>query len=184
MGYDLHITRREDWTDETGPEISLEEWNELVERHSATDVVRGALYWERGEVIAKNPDVALVRQMVAMAERLGGRVQGDDGEIYDPDGTAQRGQEPQPARPANLFSSAANWLRSRRSARDWQADQSQFVVGSRVRDARGRRGVVIQVDRVAEQGMGRFRVRFDDGVEVAFALIAPGVEVEKSGGSE
>ena len=26
MGYDLHITRRKDWADESGPEITAEEW--------------------------------------------------------------------------------------------------------------------------------------------------------------
>src|SRR5258708_1398062 len=26
MGYDIHITRKEDWSDDHGPEISLEEW--------------------------------------------------------------------------------------------------------------------------------------------------------------
>jgi hypothetical protein len=30
MGYDVHITRRHDWSDPKGPEISLEEWLAFV----------------------------------------------------------------------------------------------------------------------------------------------------------
>lgn len=26
MSYDIHITRKKDWSDDEGPEISLEEW--------------------------------------------------------------------------------------------------------------------------------------------------------------
>ena len=31
MGYDVHITRKEDWFDEDGPDISLSEWKEYVQ---------------------------------------------------------------------------------------------------------------------------------------------------------
>ena len=30
MGYELHITRRKDWADDEGPEITLAEWLALV----------------------------------------------------------------------------------------------------------------------------------------------------------
>ncbi len=30
MGYDVHITRKENWFDESGPQIRLEEWKALV----------------------------------------------------------------------------------------------------------------------------------------------------------
>ncbi|QWT21901.1 hypothetical protein KPL74_07810 [Bacillus sp. NP157] len=30
MGYDVHITRKKDWFDEQGPEISLDEWKDYV----------------------------------------------------------------------------------------------------------------------------------------------------------
>lgn len=30
MGYDLHITRRQDWADPDGPEITLEDWLEYL----------------------------------------------------------------------------------------------------------------------------------------------------------
>ncbi|WP_131735729.1 hypothetical protein [Actinomadura roseirufa] len=30
MGYDLHITRKDDWSEESGPEISADEWADAV----------------------------------------------------------------------------------------------------------------------------------------------------------
>jgi hypothetical protein len=30
MGYDVHITRREDWCERAGPAISIEEWSKLL----------------------------------------------------------------------------------------------------------------------------------------------------------
>lgn len=32
MGYDVHITRRENWFDEDGPDISLDEWLSVVKQ--------------------------------------------------------------------------------------------------------------------------------------------------------
>ena len=31
MGYELHITRKVNWSDEDGPAIALSEWQKLVE---------------------------------------------------------------------------------------------------------------------------------------------------------
>lgn len=31
MGYDIHITRKEDWSDEEGIEISLDEWKQYID---------------------------------------------------------------------------------------------------------------------------------------------------------
>lgn len=31
MGYNVHITRKKDWADDDGPEISLQEWTALIE---------------------------------------------------------------------------------------------------------------------------------------------------------
>jgi len=30
MGYEIHVTRKENWFDEDGPAISIEEWSKLV----------------------------------------------------------------------------------------------------------------------------------------------------------
>src|SRR5687768_18275222 len=76
MGYDLHITRRKSWSDNDGPAITEAEWNALI---TAEPDLADALYWERGEIICKNPDEAMIDRMVALSEQLGAKVEGDDG---------------------------------------------------------------------------------------------------------
>ena len=111
MGYDLHITRKSEWVDKAGPEISLEEWESYAESDSmlsveghvvwnidgrvvrarvfvvrepeSHDKIAAALSWYRGNVSAKNPSPAGVARMASIAARLNARVQGDDGEFYD-----------------------------------------------------------------------------------------------------
>ena len=102
MGYDLHITRAELWAENEGAEITAEEWRAVVEsdpeltfapevgEHFAiwSGPSRHAqpwLGWSDGNVYTKYPDSALLRKMVVLAERLGARVQGDDGEWYTGD---------------------------------------------------------------------------------------------------
>lgn len=127
MGYDLHITRRKDWFEEDGPEISLAEWRDYVAQDPelrldnqaeattpAGETIRyeneGLAVWtgttaggapeggvwfdfRRGNIVVKNPENDAVIKMHAIAQALGGRVQGDEGEDYGPDG------EPLPAAP-------------------------------------------------------------------------------------
>src|SRR3954471_234560 len=104
MGYDLHITRRSEWTDDDGPQITLDEWKAYVasddevrpdDENGPTDFLWAAhpqeprpLWWDRGEVYTKNPDEVTIRKLVGIAERLSAAVQGDDGEIYREDGTS------------------------------------------------------------------------------------------------
>ena len=116
MGYDLHITRRQDWADPDGPEITLEEWLDYltidpslerdIEFESSLDpaVATGAkestmvlwnewpsrgsgeevrLWLSHGNVMATDADVDLRRKMFVMADVLGARLQGDNGEIYN-----------------------------------------------------------------------------------------------------
>ena len=120
MGYDLHITRKENWFD-ASPGFSLEDWLAYVEsdpelRHdgfaeaalNGGDTLRierkGLCVWtaysggeqgndvcwlawsESDNIDVKNPDPEIRRKMWSIAERLGARVQGDDGEFYGPDG--------------------------------------------------------------------------------------------------
>jgi hypothetical protein len=99
MGYDFHIIRKEHWADDEGPRISLDEW--IVYAATDTDVKPdsdnpGAENWlvtnhddacpiwwdDSGEVVAKNPNQWVVKKMVAIANPLGARVLGDDGEVY------------------------------------------------------------------------------------------------------
>ncbi|MFF2780178.1 hypothetical protein ACFVU3_35390 [Streptomyces sp. NPDC058052] len=81
MGYDLHITRRDPWWAEEGPEIAAQEWDALL----AADPRLGAspLWWHDGRVVAKDPTPEEIAVMRTAAGRLRARVQGDDGEFYD-----------------------------------------------------------------------------------------------------
>ena len=115
MGYNIHIHRREDWSDPEGESVSLDEWKALIEADPALIIdgnvvwadpgggpsldtptaewlapggVKGLFYWYDGNVEAKNPDIAVIVKAHEMALMLGARVQGDDGEFYDAQGNA------------------------------------------------------------------------------------------------
>jgi hypothetical protein len=101
MGYVIHLTRKESWSDEEGQEISLQQWIEYV----ATDpeiapdpenpdpenflvTLEGKdwpLWWDRGEVNTKSPDNWVITKLVQVAKALDARVLGDDDEIYGTD---------------------------------------------------------------------------------------------------
>lgn len=105
MGYDLHITRQDNWFDEEiGRRISFEEWKgymandpemrldngELInvngEGQAAWTRYSGGLeicfYYCKGNVIVKGPDDEIIKKMIEIATMLNARVQGDDGEFY------------------------------------------------------------------------------------------------------
>ena len=102
MGYDLHITRKAQWSDEEGPTIGLDEWLRVIEEDlelsldqdtqcscGDDDVVLaawkgdpGLLGWFNGEISVKDPDRSLILKMAEIAKRLEAKVQGDDGEEY------------------------------------------------------------------------------------------------------
>jgi len=105
MGYDLHITRAEHWSDEE-PAISAQEWLAYVQEDPELQLAgyNGPYFalwsgkstypdpwfdWSRGRVHTKNPDPPIVEKAIAIAARLGASVQGDDGEVYLPDGKVQ-----------------------------------------------------------------------------------------------
>jgi hypothetical protein len=118
MGYNLHITRKENWSDDDdSAEISLREWKRYVQtddemeiESTATSMTEndevvefesgGLAFWRNysrhgidgnkawfvfhnGEIVVKNPDVAIRNKMIAVAASLGAKVQGDDGEEYN-----------------------------------------------------------------------------------------------------
>ena len=61
---------------------------------------------------------------------------------------------------------------------------AEFTRGQRVQDFRGQTGTVLEVDPKAEHGLGRIRVKFDDGRELSFALVGHGLTgVEKDPGA-
>jgi hypothetical protein len=94
MGYDVYITRRKEWNDTFGDEIGPEEWMALVDDDEQLEPVRSAgpwaarslagtlIEWTDGSVAARDPEDDEVELLLELAERLGARVQGEDGEIY------------------------------------------------------------------------------------------------------
>lgn len=100
MGYDLHLTRAEDWKDSSRQEITAVEWNDAVTAdpnlrpdqengpHAAVwlgpgGAVKGWFDWSAGAVYTTNPDRPSVAKMLELAKRLRARVQGDHGEFYE-----------------------------------------------------------------------------------------------------
>ncbi|MGI9391582.1 MAG: hypothetical protein ACR2O1_16110 [Boseongicola sp.] len=117
MGYDVHITRKEDWSDDSGPSISRDEWIGYVgddksmrlDREAVVENAQGEAFsvqdetlavwtewtsreegkneawmWcSHGNVMAKNPDGAILQKMFLIADSMGAKLQGDDGEVYN-----------------------------------------------------------------------------------------------------
>ena len=187
MGYDLHITRRANWSG-TGDDISAEEWLSFVasdpELHLRPEsgpffaVWSGPstlsdpwLDWFNGEIRTKNPDQPLVNKMVAVASSLGAVVQGDDGEVYH-----LGGQPPEISTPT-IGRRFARWLdraRARLTSRP-KLPPPPFRVGDRVANSSGELATIQAIDRRAEHGYGTVRVRFDDGREQTCILFAHGL---------
>lgn len=99
MGYDIHITRAEDWANNESVQIAIDEWLALVqgdpeliptpENGQGFVVWRGATKypetwfdWLAGNIVTKNPDRATLLKMLKIAAILNAKVQGDDGELY------------------------------------------------------------------------------------------------------
>jgi hypothetical protein len=111
MGYDLHITRAPDWTESGQHPIAEADWlaavradtslhidtsDSLRMRDRATGQVRvihpvvwtepngqtTPLWFDEGKATTKNPSKAAIAKMKQIAERLGARVVGDEGEEY------------------------------------------------------------------------------------------------------
>ena len=106
MGYDVHISRRENWFDDEGPTIAASEFEAAVEHDPNLALVpvptdrngdpqpmavlasdaqlrrESGLRWRAGRISSKNPSDLLLEAMCRLAERLDARVQGDDGEFY------------------------------------------------------------------------------------------------------
>ncbi len=111
MGYDLHITRKEDWGEE-GEDIDEAEWHSIVDADPELKIVgfaeadfgdttlryespliaewnahpEGHQIWfdyRSGHVVAKAHDEPTTEKMKEIARKLKARVQGDDGEFYD-----------------------------------------------------------------------------------------------------
>lgn len=185
MGYDLHITRKKDWARE-GEEITAEAWlayvgndEELtlspqdgphfVRWKGASKYPDAWLDWRDGNIYSKNPGEPLIDKMVRIAEALGAQLQGDDGEIY------RSGHEAPERAKASFVERARNWVQKVRARAAVNEIVPEYQVGDRVRDAYGKEALVVEIDGKANHGLGRVRVKYDDGRELAMALAASGL---------
>ena len=112
--YSLHIHRRNDWSDR-GQDITLAEWQSLCEADPGLDLTgvavarnprtgeeiairsEGMARWDgpitawfnldRGRITVNGTDEAIIAKAREIAERLGARVQGDEGEFYAAEGS-------------------------------------------------------------------------------------------------
>jgi hypothetical protein len=108
MGYDVHITRAAHFHESAANPITEAEWLDLVaadpelclaEPHEPM-YFEGMVVWNQpiegygkpwfdwlgGKVYTKRPQGPIIEKMVAIAQLLGARVQGDFAEEYLPDG--------------------------------------------------------------------------------------------------
>ena len=193
MGYEFHITRAKFWALNTKNRISAEEWLAYVEKDPELSLSRdGGSYfakwsgqskrtdpwldWNNGNIETKNPDEALIDKMVAIAREFGASVQGDDGEIY------QSGHQPPRHPQPSVFDRLRSWLRALRPGTPIREIHPDFGVGDRVSDVYHRIATVMEIDPQSAHGLGKVKVRYDDGREVSFALAASGLSrVEKAG---
>jgi hypothetical protein len=95
MAYDLRITRSTHWDRNAGAEILAEEWLEVIREDPelvalpsdgpyAARWSKAAWFdWFEGNVFTTDPDRKTVAKMIALAARLSGIVQGDNGEFYE-----------------------------------------------------------------------------------------------------
>ncbi|MGA9399213.1 MAG: hypothetical protein WBV22_13265 [Anaerolineaceae bacterium] len=186
MGYDLHIIRRAHWSD-TGDDISAEEWLALVaadpELH--LEVSNGPYFaswhrpsldgnhwleWSNGQISTKNPANVLIDKMVDISQKLGARVQGDDGEIYQ-----DSAHHPRVVRISafKLFLYKMQNLSSRFFAQP-KLPPPPFKVGDRVICSSRGLATVKSINRRANHGYGELRVLSDDGKEWTHMLFAHG----------
>lgn len=195
MGYELRITRRDFYNDDHGPEISSKEWLAVVDNDEELhlDAENGPYFakfigdcrygrgkgwfdWANGCIFTKNPDEAILAKMLKLAEALNAKVQGDDGEIYvkpdlDSGFLEAKASAPEPS----LFDRLRSLFRTTLSP-PVNRDELPFKVGDRVRDPWGAEGLVMEIDRGAERGLGKITVRYEDGRILHVAIVAHGLE--------
>ena len=123
MGYNIYITRKDHWADESGEQITHEEWEEYVKSDAELtleDYVKdeGFSVWRgysrheenvriawfshlEGNIYTKNPDEEILEKSLSIAQAINGKVQGDDGEVYDAKGKPYSWEEAEVQNPPN-----------------------------------------------------------------------------------
>lgn len=102
MGWEIHITRAEHWSESKETPITREEWRAYIETdpelegngdgngltfahwksHTVTDGGFAWFDWFAGSIQTKYPDELTLGKALRIAKHFGARVQGDDGEEY------------------------------------------------------------------------------------------------------
>jgi hypothetical protein len=102
MGYELHITRADDWFKNSDNQITADEWLELLGKdpelkqagieqygpyfvvfaHVSDPAKSSWLSWFDGNIESKFPTSRMIKKMISLSKQLGAKVQGDDGEVY------------------------------------------------------------------------------------------------------
>jgi hypothetical protein len=195
VGYDLHITRARSWALNAKHRISEDEWLAYVGKDPELSLSPDGgpyfakwsgksklsepwLDWHEGNIETKNPDEALIDKMVAIARELGATVQGDDGEIY------QSGHEPPRHPQPSVLDRLRYKLRALLPARPLKEIDPPFRVGDRVVDTFQRIATVIEIDPKSNHGLGKVKVRYEDGREMSSMLVAPGLSLIQDAGKE
>lgn len=118
MGYDLHITRSENWIDPDGPRISIDEWLALIDADPELDprsevtarlpdgevltlpmenlavwtghpqAVEVPFHFTGGRISVPMGDTTALAKAHQIAAALDARIQGDEGEFYEPEPVA------------------------------------------------------------------------------------------------
>ena len=98
MGYAVYITRARHHLEGPQTPIPQEDWRALIEndpdltpsgeapdraRWAGPSIVRDpSIDWANGNLFSRDPDHSVIRKLIEIAGLLGGRVQGDGGELY------------------------------------------------------------------------------------------------------
>jgi len=110
MGYDIHITRRENWSATGEPEITLQEWQQVVASDPELEPLNVSsskvqmclrdqkgeplaaryFYYVDGAVFVRKSNRSVLQKMLAIARQLNSHVVGDEDEIYSSDGVPDR----------------------------------------------------------------------------------------------
>jgi hypothetical protein len=159
VGYNVYLVTRGGWWD-AAARFGPEEWGRLQVERPLPDWIA----FEDGAITVKSPTREQVVAFAALARDHGWSVQGDDGEIYGPDGVPVVA----PAAKLAFFAAALKTLRDlmagRSIRRSMRGVVCPFQVGDRVRNTFKTGGVVIAVDAKGNHGLGSIKVRFPDGV--------------------
>ena len=129
--------------------------------------------WSDGNVFTKNPDEALIAKLASNSAALGGRVAGEENETYTEPSFNVGVEKPfvTPKRRVGLIDRLLSVVGGQGS---YNKTVLPFGEGDKVSDSWGRVGTVKEIDRRAEFGMGRITVIYEDGRQVAEAIVAHG----------